>query len=261
MNRQIEKYILKPNYFKWLGFNFIITLLFVQCSINDSSSSVKEKELKLISKFDINVLEPSGLTFNSDYSALWTVSDDQNHIYKLNLQGVVLNELNFTGNDLEGITYDNSNNTIWIVEEGLREIINLDLNGNELIRKKINVSGNTNKGFEGICLDTTGIMYLLNEKYPNIWIQLKSDFSVQQKKEINEVGDLSGITYDKKHKVFWIVSDESKLLFQWTPEKGIIKSFNLSITKAEGVAYNIELDRIYIVSDATDQLFVFQLND
>ena len=261
MINQIKKYVPELNYLKWLSFGFIITLLVVQCDINDSTPSVKEENFKLIHKYDINVLEPSGLTFNSDFSALWTVSDDRNHIYKLNLKGVVLNELNFTGNDLEGITYDNSNNTLWVVEEQLREIINVNLDGNELARKKINISGSTNKGFEGICLDTTGTVYLLNEKYPNLWIKLKSDFSVQQKIEINDVGDLSGITYDKKHKVFWIVSDESQLLFQWTPEKGIIKSFNLSITKAEGVAYNIELNRIYIVSDATNQLFVYQLND
>jgi len=246
---------------KMLSFGILLTLTFIGCNINDSSQGAKSTELKFINEYNLDIQEPSGLTFNNSYDALYTVSDNNNRVYKISLNGMILSELSYQGNDLEGVAYQQNNNTLWIAEERLREVVNIDLNGNELARKKINISGSNNHGLEGICFDTTGAMYLLNEKQPNLWIKLKNDFSIKEKIEINSVGDLSGITYDKKHKTFWIVSDESELLFKWLPQQGIIKSYNIKITKAEGVAFNEKLNRIYIVSDATSKLYVYQLSE
>jgi len=75
------------------------------------------------------------------------------------------------------------------------------------------------------------------------------------------VEDLSGITYDTKRQMFWIVSDQSQLLFLWNAEQGVVKSYDLPYEKAEGVAHDPLLDRIYIVSDKTGKLYVYDLPD
>ncbi len=261
INNTIKILLSKFSLLKWLNFGFVFFFLFNSCSLEDAAGPIKTSSLKFINEYNISVPEPSGLTFNKDYTALWTVSDNTNHVYKLNLKGKVLKELNFTGNDLEGIAFDKTTGTLWIAEERLREVVNISLEGNELTRKKIDLTGSDNNGLEGICFDSTGTLFLLNEKNPRLFLKLKNDFSIKYKKEINSVGDLSGITYDKKNKLFWIVSDEEKMLFQWSETKGIEKTFSLSYPKAEGVAYNLNNNKIYIVSDKTGKLYEYQIED
>ncbi|MCF6268564.1 MAG: SdiA-regulated domain-containing protein [Melioribacteraceae bacterium] len=229
------------------------------CSIEDSTVRQEGPFLKLIKEITIDVPEPSGLSLNSDYSELWTVSDGTNHIYKLSLEGRVLDELTYEGTDLEGIVYDSRDNSLWVVEERERVIVHVDISGNELSRHPITLLGSGNSGLEGICLDTTFSHFVLNEKEPNLWAKLKNDFTTELQKEINEVNDLSGITFDKSSNTFWIVSDQSSLLFQWNIENGIIRQYNIKIDKAEGVAINPIKQIIYIVSDSEQKLYEFQL--
>jgi len=230
----------------------------ISCNVEDSVGPQQSPGLILIGEFDLSIPEPSGLTLNKDGTALWSVSDNTNHVYNISLEGDVLTELNFTGNDLEGIVYDSTDNTLWLAEEQLREVVHIDLNGNELDRFSIDIPGSGNSGLEGICLDTASTHYVLNEKDPRLWAKLRSDFSTQIQKEINEVDDLSGITFDRTKKMFWIVSDVSRLLFLWDPDQGIIKRFDLPFAKAEGVAYDPVLNRIYIVSDLTNKLYIYE---
>jgi len=244
-------------------YSLALAVIFVgfSCSLQDSVAPQQGSELKLIAEYDLPVSEPSGLSLNNDNSALWTVSDNTNRVYKISLEGQPLQELRYEGNDLEGIVFDSADNTLWLAEEQLREIVHIDLNGNELSRHAVNLPGTGNSGLEGICLDSLHTHYVLNEKDPRLWAKLKNDFSVSLQQEINDVEDLSGISYDKNRKMFWIVSDQSRLLFLWGPEMGVVKSFDLSFEKAEGVSYNPHLDRIYIVSDKTEKLYIYDLQE
>jgi uncharacterized protein YjiK len=236
----------------------IIIFIVISCNVQDSVGPQQSPGLKLIGEHTLSIPEPSGLTLNKDCTALWAVSDNTNNVYNITLEGDILTELNFNGNDLEGIVYDSTDNSLWLAEEQLREVVHIDLNGNELERFSINVPGSGNSGLEGICLDTASTHYLLNEKDPRLWAKLSNDFSTQIQKEINEVDDLSGITFDASMKMFWIVSDVSRLLFLWDPDQGIVKRFDLPFAKAEGVAYDPLLNRIYIVSDLTNKLYVYE---
>jgi uncharacterized protein YjiK len=232
---------------------------FSSCDINDTAGPEENNGLKLLGEYSLEVPEPSGLTLNGDRDALWTVSDNTYHVYKISLDGRLLDELNFNGNDLEGVTFDSTDNTLWIVEEQLREIVHLSLSGAELERFNTDLAGSGNSGLEGICLDDEESLYLLNEKEPALWAKLKSDFKVELQEEIPEAVDLSGICYDAENSAFWIVSDQAKKVIHWSPASGLIKAYDLPFEKAEGVAYDPLLGRLYIVSDLTGKLYVYEI--
>lgn len=240
---------------------FLLIFVFLSCSLDDPIAPEQDGGLKFVGVYDLSVPEPSGLTFSNDRSSLWTVSDNTNHAYELSLTGQILHELNYTGQDLEGIAYDSTDQTLWLVEELLREVVHIDLSGRELDRNSVDLPGFGNSGLEGICLDPQQKKYLLNEKVPALWAKLNYDFTVSLQKEITDVIDLSGITWDSNRNMFWIVSDQSKMLFLWDPELGTITSYDLDFDKAEGVAFDPMQNRIYIVSDATGKLYVYDITD
>jgi len=239
----------------------ILLTLGQSCSLPDSAAQPQGSALKLIGEYTLSIPEPSGLTLHDDYSGLWTVSDHTNRVYSISLDGQLLQELRFEGNDLEGIAFDSRDNSLWVVEEQLREAVQIDLNGKETARKAINLPGTGNSGLEGICLDTLFTFYVLNEKNPRLWAKLNSDFSTALQRPVDDVEDISGIAYDIRRKSFWIVSDQSQLLFLWDAGSGLIKRYDLPFEKAEGVAHNPELDRIYIVSDKTAKLYVYAITE
>lgn len=239
----------------------LLFLVLISCSLDDPIAPEQDGGLKFVRVYDLSVPEPSGLTLSGDRNSLWTVSDNTNHVYELSLTGQILHELSYTGQDLEGIAYDSTDYTLWLAEEQLREVVHLDLNGHELSRHSIDLPGFGNSGLEGICLDPQQKKYLLNEKVPALWAKLNSDFTTARQKEISDVIDLSGITWDSNRNMFWLVSDQSKMLFLWDPELGTIKSYDLDFDKAEGVAFDPVQNRIYIVSDATEKLYVYDIID
>jgi len=110
------------------GFALTIILLLGQsCSLSDSAVDPQSSGLKLIGEYTLSIPEPSGLTFHHNYARLWTVSDNTNHIYAISLDGNVLQELRYEGNDLEGIVFDSTGNSLWVVEEQLREVVQVGL--------------------------------------------------------------------------------------------------------------------------------------
>ena len=243
-----------------LIFLFILT----SCEIEDSVETTPPSSsfISKIAEYQTDVSEPSGLTLGENNKTLWTVSDNTNNVYQLDLTGNIIKELEFNGNDLEGIAFDKRDGTLWLSEEELRQLVHIDTNGAELGRFTItNLEGSGNSGLEGVCLDTAFNTFVLNEKSPQLWAELDSNFSAVEVKEITEVDDVSGIYYDSLGKFFWIVSDESKKLFQWTPDKGVIESADLDYSKAEGVAVNRNNNMIYIVSDKTGKLYIYQINN
>ncbi len=240
----------------------IIVFAFSNCKLEDSVSEPEPSPgiISKIGEYGTDVSEPSGLTLGANNSTLWTVSDNTNHVYQLSLNGNILKELFFEGNDLEGIAFDKRDGTLWLAEEQLRQVVHIDTNGNELGRFDVtNLEGSGNSGLEGISLDTTFTTLVLNEKSPRLWARLDENYVAQTIKEIADVDDLSGMCYDKKRNAFWIVSDQSQLFFLWDEVNGVTQKAELEYQKAEGVAVDTEKGIVYIVSDATWKLYVYSL--
>ena len=206
----------------------------------------------------MNVSEPSDLTIDETGTILWTVSNNPDSVYQIDLAGSKTKSLRYAGQDLEGVAYDRSDHTLWVAEENLREIVHLDLDGGVLSRHALSLTGEQNSGLEGICLDDAGSMFVLNEKRPGLFLPLDASHSIASSMTLTFAGDYSGIAYDPPSASFWIVSDQSQRLYLWNPAGGVRKEWSLPYTKAEGVAIDLAAHRIYIVSDSENRLYVYE---
>ena len=239
----------------------ILPLILFGCDIEEISVAQPEnKKLTLISSYQIDVPEPSGLSLGENAGYLWTVSDQTNLIYKLSLTGGVLQTLAFTGEDLEGIAFDSLSQALWVVEERKREIVKVGLDGSEVERHVIDISGPDNYGLEGIAISAAGNIWVVNQKEPALIMELNPDFTVRNQYEPDFAETFSGQCSDATEGQFWIVSAADRLLFQWSRDQGVINQYDISAEKAEGIAVDHKNKIIYIVSDSENKLYVFQIH-
>ena len=238
-------------------FIFILILLFTNCEKNNSEPT--NKSLNLISSYSLEVPEPSGLSFTSGKTALYTVSDHTGYIYKISLQGKLFSTIKCDATDLEGVTYNEETKNIWVVEERNRKLLKLDLQGNTLSQVSLNISGNDdNSGLEGLTINPkTGHFYCLNEANPGLLVELNENKQVINEHPLDFANDYSGIYYDTKIDSLWVVSDESSTVTKCDLQGNAEKTYRLGINKAEGVVVDSKNQLVYVISDSAEKLYVF----
>ena len=229
------------------------------CRKDEDVDSTNNNDLEFISKISINVTEPSGLAIDEKNDVLYTVSDNTNNIYKLSKNGSVLKEYNIDADDLEGITIFNSE--LLIVDERTKQIIEYNPVNNELTKHTIDYENTeANSGFEGITYNSDDdVIYVLNEKNPGQLLTFNNNYNIINTVSLSFANDYSGIFYDNKKKVLWIVSDASATVNKCTLTGELINSYSLDIDKCEGVAIDNKLGYIYFVSDSESKLYTYKL--
>ena len=244
-------------------YRLTITLLLALTAI---AGCIKEKEEKtgkkitLLARYDIPVMEPSGLTLTSEQNGFWTVSDEDSSLYKLDSYGMIIKRIKVNGFDLEGVTVIDGA-TLAIVLERTREVVILDTAGTELKRVKINLDGELNLGLEGISYnESIKHFYIVNEKDPPLIIELDGDLNEVRRDTIKFAADVSGIFYDENDNILWILSDEDQMVVKTDMELNIITKFKISIVQPEGITVNSKGDRMYIISDIEEKLSVYKIN-
>ena len=243
--------------------------------------------------------EPSGLTLNTDGTALFTVSDDTKAIFKLDLRGRLrISESFFIGvDDLEGITISTDGRRLLAVHEQTNSIITVDIaSRKEISRQPLAAMENfglvadhfpdppDNKGLEGITVNTrNNHVFVVKEGRPGVLIEISPDLqaiiaarvlTTRNGFEHPRVGpdklDFSGLSHDSTHDTLWISSDQGQCLFHydWSADQ-VLQRLDLNlesdrkssrIRKAEGVAFDPVKRRLYVVSDRDARLYVFQVN-
>lgn len=271
--------------------------------ITDGSSNEEGLTLIYIDRFDIKdksegLSEPSGLVLSNLNDALWTVSDNENKIFHLTLQGELQKKRSFRTAEkgLEGITLDPTGEHLFMVQEDDNEILKVQLTSQDLVdrRRLFEMSGyeavaaafaqgGKNKGLEGITWNTsTDRLFVLKEGEPGLLVEVASDLnSIYLHRTLNHQNgfrdddvvdadlDYSGLSYDVKRNAFWIVSDKGRriFLYDWTSDRVLYSAaldysqdgVRSEIEKAEGVVLDVERDRLYVVSDAEARLYVYDV--
>ncbi len=241
---------------KHLTLLIVTILLLDSCHKNHSASTRLEWE----NAYDINVPEPSGLASTDSENVLLSVSDQTNMVYKMTLTGQIIQTYNYTGHDLEGITGYTSG-TLLLVEERNKNIIELNtLTGVSHIHSIAYENEEANSGMEGIAYNpNTQTIYFLNEKRPGKLFRLNTNYSITNSIELDFAQDYSGIVYDADADVLWILSDESQSINKCTLDGMLIQSYSIQVHKPEGIC--IIDDKIYIVSDSEEKLYIFPKPD
>ena len=235
---------------------YLILIITFACSPSENESSLSDKIIFLKS-ISINVPEPSGLAFDEGF--LWTLSDENSTVYKLDTIGNIITSFVVEGDDLEGITVL-TDSSLAIVLERTREVKVISKSGRTLNQFTVNVSGELNYGLEGITIDpTNNHIYILNEKLPSLVIEFDGDNKEVSRKELNFADDISGICYDTTRNGFWIISDESQTISLCNYNFEVLESFKVNIPQMEGVAFDPNTNRLYVVSDRTESLYIYQL--
>ena len=236
----------------------LLSLLLLGCG---NSTSTREgasfPQLELLDSHRLEMAEPSGLTLGAGADVLWVVGNRPERIYKLTVDGRILDSLIYVGNDLEGIAFDSRDSTLWIVEEERREVVQLDRAGNILRQHRLELSGMPNNGLEGIGLDDQNNLYVLNEKNPGLFVSLDDDLTISNQHQLDFAPDYSGLTYDRGRDSFWITSHEDSTIYLWSPSIGVTGSLKTSYAKMEGVAIDENSKRLYVVSEIDNTLHIY----
>lgn len=229
------------------------SVLLISCKKETDTAN----RLELLNTYSINVPEPSGLAINSTGNILYTVSDNTGKVYKLSITGLVLQTLNYVGNDLEGIC-SYKEGKLLLAEERKQNIVELTISSGAHSIHNIDYNNTgLNKGIEGVTYNpTTQVIYFINEKDPDKLFKLNKDFNIITSYNLNFANDYSGIFYDITDDLLWIVSDESQSINKCTKEGKLLESYTINVQKPEGIA--IANNKIYIVSDSQEKLYIFQ---
>ena len=232
--------------------------------------------LTLLNTYPVTVLEPSGLAYDKVNNQLFTVSDNTGDVHIISTTGVTQQTLNYSGADLEGVSMYTADK-ILIAVEGSRELIEYDYvvdNGGVFtshvmtyINTDLSATGD-NSRIEGVTYDSVNDeIYFLNEKNPGALIKADGTFNV-----INEYpdplahgGDYSGSHYVEDTGYLWLASDQTSTVYRCNTDGTIFQTFPITLNggpndKLEGISIDYDNELLYAVTDAGQELYVYQIN-
>ena len=218
-------------------------------------------QLQLLKTVQLPIREPSGLSLSTNPDELWVVSDHEQIVYRIDLAGNVLDQVQSSGKDFEGIAVQPDNQSLWVVDEKEKSLIHLDSNHVEQARHVLDFKQNETKhGLEGLTfLPEQQHLMAVVEKSPGSLLNISMSGDVLHTYPLNFAKDYSGIFFEAHEHVLYILSDESQQMIKCTLEGRPLEVFRLGINKPEGIAIDIEKGHCYIVSDKTEELYIFQL--
>jgi len=239
---------------------FILFALFSFSCCNEVKREKSPEVLTYYQSEPILVPEPSGLDLSFNEKGFWVVSDQNSKVYLIDSRGKEIKSFEINGEDLEGISVV-SDSLLAVVLERTREVVIIDTSGHELKRATINLEGELNSGLEGITYNPEKkIFYVLNEKNPGLLLTLDENLIEQGRDTLNFAKDFSGIFFDDNDNSLWILSDESQRIFK-TDLSGVpIKEFKIKVAQSEGITLNKARTKLFLVSDVTGNLYVFNLD-
>lgn len=234
------------------------TTLFLNCSAEKVVNPTQKPSWGEVTRYHLEVPEPSSLLWDANRGCFWTVSDNTGRVYSISKTGVVLDSLGWEGEDLEAIAIDPIDSTFYVVEER-PGVINLLSRSGELITS-VQVEGmdlSGNQGIEGISFSSDGErLFVLKEKDPGLLIELDRSFQLVEDSRLRFADDYSDLFCLDSGDTLLVLSDESTSISTILSDGTLIEELTLkSITNPEGFA--LVDDTLYVVTDETRNLVLF----
>ncbi|MCE4069054.1 MULTISPECIES: SdiA-regulated domain-containing protein [Pseudomonas] len=220
----------------------------------------------------------SALTYDPDRQTLFTVTNKQNELVELSLEGKVLRKIELHGfGDTEAIEYI-SRNVYVITDETHQRLIRVEL-GDDTRELRIEdaqqlalaLGRGGNSGFEGLAYDSVGKRLFVAKERKPVHIYEVRGFPYEQSEQpiavhvVEDlqhnrnlfVRDLSSLQYDERSGHLLALSDESRLVLELSADGEPISSLSLlrgmsglrrSVPQAEGIAMD-DQGTLYLVSE------------
>lgn len=242
--------------------------------------------------------EPSGLALAHDQRSLWTVSDDTRAVFRLALDGLLLEDstIRLGVKGLEGIAVGGDGSCLYAVQEEDNRLLRIDvrtrrvsdsrpladLSGYEAVRDHFS-GGHGNKGLEGITWHgARGTLFVVREGRPRLLMEVApaldrilGSWELSRETGFRDPGtsdrklDVSDLCFDSARGTLWLLSDRGRRLFLYDLDgTRVVRSFPLAyhedgeareIRKAEGLAITDDGQRLYVVCDEQARLYVYDL--
>jgi uncharacterized protein YjiK len=109
-----------------------------------------------------------------------------------------------------------------------------------------------NSGLEGITWNgDLQSFFVVKEKDPGLMIRISADLqTITACRRLGfSGGDYSGIGYDTARRKYWIVSDEDEAVYLYDWNTATSVRYPLGYGGGEGVSFNPDNSRLYIVTD------------
>ena len=230
--------------------------------------------------------EPSGLSFDHTSGEFWTVSDDSQHIFRIDQAGQVTARLPKLQElvDAEGIATNKTGDFV-ILSEDARSIFTLtsnadaqaqryellDINGADILLAAL--GGQADRlSPEGLAIERSNdVVFVANERDPRLLIELSpsldkilsvtrlsADIGFVAKSVDDASLDISGLATDRTRNGLWLSSDTGKAVFFWDRTNKPSQSFELlwledgeirTVKNAEGVALNANNEMLFVITD------------
>ena len=237
-----------------------LVYLFICIVVCSASTCVNthSKNLKKVNQYDLTMPEPSGLALDPSGNFLWIVSDRKGQIYKTDLVGHVVDKIDIKASDFEGVAIDKGGTKLYALDETKNRIDVYDLKGKKTQEIKLSEKVSNKSGPEGIDIDwANGNIIVVNEKNPRTMYILDQEGNEKQKQEITPLSDLSAVCIDPETKEIWLLSDQDQKLIRAKSDYSVTDEYLIDIDQMEGLAIDYLKKRIYIVSDAEEELHIF----
>jgi len=262
---------------------FFFCLLIIPAGIVILPDMIKEKSknnfpYSLVKEIDPEIKEPSGIVFHALRKTLFVVGD-KGDLCEMTCEGKVLNKKRIIEADFEGITCNPSTGLLYIAIEGDEKIIETEPEKLEIKRgftiestfdgKEVLRQGGD--GLEGITFlprkehREGGTFYVTNqgdeddpEDDPCAVIEV--ELPIVSRSEKHDMGkiinyfnplisDMSGLHYDCKNNILYVISDDKNLFLKFTENITLLDGYTLPGKKQEGITFD-DNDFLYIAQDA-----------
>lgn len=236
----------------------VVCLLLLCGMLTVCSSKADSTDMMVLEDvFQLSFTEASGLAYDDTNNTLLAVSDNSTitaQVFRLDLQGNILEEFSVSGYDLEAVALDPYENRIWLADEGSGLVFPLQ-NPEDGFTVSAAIDGNN--GIEGIAFSNDRL-YILKEKEPaGIFIADQAG-TILDYLSLDFASDFSDLEYDRVNQRLLILSDQDKKLFILNDSFEPIESFSLEIEKPEGLAISTDGKALFIACDKNSRLYKYK---
>lgn len=244
------------------------------------SHNLKDYQVEIDGLVIPELKNASGFTHNAKTNTLFTVLNQESQIVELDLNGQVIRKIHVTGvDDMEGITHIADNRYVIADERDNRLILviieddSVDIDVRNAPKLKLSINPSGNKNFEGVSWDDNHQRLLVvKERDPKYVMSVTGFFEAEIGKPLNieikrieafetaikwAMRDLSSIAYDNGTGHLLLLSDESRLIKEYSEDGKAIGALALwkgfhglkeHVPQAEGITVGSD-GRIYIMSE------------